>query len=263
MRLRGSLFWGLVLIALATLLLLRQQEIITGDIFGYFWPAVIILLGVWLVLGVFARRRPVEGKTLSIPLEGAKSARLKLEHGAGRLNIRSGASAGEILSGVFTNEVDFKSRLDGDRLEIKVRSSPEFWAWFPGDSLDWDISLNRDVPISLDIDSGASASIFDLSELKVVDLDIDTGASSTEVTLPAKAGNTRVDIDTGASSVVIRVPAGVAARLRLKTGVSSVSVDTARFPRLDSGLYQSPDFETAANRADVTIDSGVGSIDIR
>ena len=263
MRLRGSLFWGLVLILLATLLLLNQQGIIAGNIFGYFWPAVIIVLGLWLVLGVFTRGRPAVGKTISIPLEGAKSARIKLDHGAGRLKVRSGAAAGEILSGVFGNEVDYKSSLDGDRLDVKLRNSPEFWTWFPGDSLDWDVSLNRDVAISLKVDSGASASVLDLTDLKVVDLDIDTGASSTEVTLPAKAGNTHVDIDTGASSVVVRVPSGVSARIRLKTGVSATHVDTARFPHVDGGLYQSQDFETAANRADITIDAGVGSIDIR
>jgi hypothetical protein len=253
----------LVLILLAALLLLHRQGIITGDIWGYFWPAVVIVFGAWLILGAFSRRRPGAGRSISVPLQGAKSARIKLDHGAGRLNVRSGAASEEILGGVFGNEVDYKSRLEGDRLDVRLRNSPEFWAWFPGDSLDWDISLNREVPISLDIDSGASATVLDLSDLRVVDLDIDTGASSTEVTLPAKAGSTRVDIDTGASSVVIRVPTGVSARLRLKTGVSAVHVDTARFPQVEGGLYQSKDYDSAANRADITIDSGVGSVDIR
>lgn len=263
MRMRGSLFWGIVLIILAALLLLRQQEILTGDIFGYFWPAVVILFGIWLILGVFTRGRAGGGQAVSIPLQGAQSARLKLEHGAGRLDLRSGAAAGELLSGTFGSEVDYKARLDGDRLDVKLRTSTQFWNWFPGDSMNWDITLNRDVSISLDIDSGASAATLDLSDLKVAELDIDTGASSTEVTLPAKAGNTRVDIDTGASSLVVRVPSGVAARIRVKSGISSINVDRGRFPSLGDGLYQSTDYDAAANRADITIDAGVGSIDIR
>jgi hypothetical protein len=72
-----------------------------------------------------------------------------------------------------------------------------------------------------------------------------------------------VDIDTGASSVKVIVPTGVAARINIKSGVASVNVDTNRFPRIDGGPYQSADYATATNRADITIDSGVGSIEVR
>ncbi len=153
--------------------------------------------------------------------------------------------------------------MEAGQLQVRLRTSPHFWAWYPGESLDWDIRLNGDVPLNLKIDSGASASTLDLTDLKVVDLDIDTGASSTEVTLPANAGNTRVDIDSGAASLNIRIPTGVAARIKVKSGIASINVDSARFPRIDGGLYQSADYANAANRADITIDTGVGSVEIK
>jgi len=264
MRLRGSLFWGIVLILLAAFLLARQMGFLTGDVTSFFLPALAILFGIWLLIGALSRgQRQVEGQTVSVPLENARSARIKFDHGAGRLIVRSGASATELLTGVFGTEMDVKSHLQGDQLEVKLRNAPHFWMWYPGQNLDWDISLNRDVPVSLNIDSGASSTFLDLTDLKVTDLDIDTGASTTEVNLPANAGNTRVDIDTGASTVKIRVPAGVAASIRIKSGLSSNNVDTNRFPRIDGGLFRSADYSTAANRADITVDSGVGSIEIR
>ena len=266
MRQRGSLFWGLVLIILASLLLLNQLGWLSGDIFGYFWPLLVVIFGIWLLIGALSRGRDrdtAEGQTISIPLESARSARIKLDHGAGRLNIRGGASATEVLAGEFGMNVDYKSRLEADQLVVKVRNSPHFWAWYPGQSLDWNIRLNGDVPLNLKIDSGASSSTLDLSDLKVVDLDIDTGASSTEVTLPANAGNTHVDIDTGASSLSLHIPTGVAARIRVKSGLAAINVDATRFPRIDGGLYQSADYATAANRADITIDAGVGSIEVK
>jgi len=264
MRLRGSLFWGLILILLAGLLLLWQMGLLAGDIFGYFIPLAIILLGVWLFVGALTRRRgQVEGQTISIPLENARSARIKLDHGAGRLNVSSGATGSEILNGTFGVDVEYKSHLVGDQLDLKLRNAPQFWLWFPGQSLDWDVRLNGDIPLTLKVDSGASASTLDLSNLKVVDLDIDTGASSTEVTLPANAGNTHVDVDTGASSLKMHIPQGVAARIRVKSGVTAVNIDAQRFPAIDSGLYQSVDYTSAANRADITIDAGVGSIEVK
>jgi hypothetical protein len=258
---RGSIFWGVVLIILAALLLLRQLNYIRGDIFGFFWPLVIIALGVWLILGFFSRGRPVQGEQISIPLEGARSASLRFNHGAGRLNMRAGAGGGEILNGTFGGGLDYKSQLVGDRLEVRMRTPAQFWNWWPGESLDWEIRLNRDVPMNLKVDSGASASILDLTDLKVTDLDVDSGASSTEIILPVKAGSTHVDIDTGASSLKLRIPTSVAASIRVKSGITSVNV-ASRFPRIDGGLYQSPDYATASNRADITIDAGVGSIDI-
>jgi hypothetical protein len=167
------------------------------------------------------------------------------------------------LNGSFGSEVDNKTHFEADQLHVKLRNSPQFWGWNPGDSLDWDLRLNDTIPLSLKIDSGASASTLDLTNLKVVDLDIDTGASSTEVSLPANAGNTRVDIDSGAASLNLHVPAGVAARIRVKSGIASVNVDSNRFPRQDGGLYESSDYATAANRADITIDTGVGSVEIK
>jgi hypothetical protein len=261
MHKQGSLFWGLILIVLAGLLLLKQIGAIVGDIFGYFWPLLIIAFGVWLIVGFFTRNKPVEGEQVSIPLEGATSAFVKLDHGAGRLILRSGAQSGEIINGTFGNGLSYKSHLEGDRLEVKLRTSLQPWAWWPGQSLDWDIRLNGEIPLNLKIDSGASASILDLSDLKVSGLDIDTGASSTELTLPANAGNTHVDIDTGASSLKIRIPSGVAASIQIKSGIASVNVNS-RFIRFDGGLYQSSDYNSAANRVDMTIDSGVGLIEV-
>jgi len=264
MRIRGNLFWGIVLIFLAVLLLASQQGWIKGDIFGYFWPVVIILFGIWLLTGGLGRgRSAARAQSISIPLESARSARIKLDHGAGRLNIQAGALSTELLNGAFGAEVETNTHLDGDQLKVKLRNFPHFWAWYPGESLDWDIHLNGEIPLSLKIDSGASSSTLDLTDLKVVDLDIDTGASSTEVNLPADAGNTRVDIDSGAASLNLRIPTGVAARIRVKSGIASVNVDSNRFPPQDGGLYQSADYATAANRADITIDTGVGSVEIK
>jgi hypothetical protein len=264
MRQRSSLFWGIVLIVLAAILLLYQQGLLTGNIFGYIWPAIIVIFGLWLLIGAFARGRFSATKQhISIPLENACGARIKLDHAAGRLNIRAGALSTELLSGDFGAEVDYKSSLEADQIQLKLRNARHFWAWYPGESLDWDVCLNAGLPLNLRIDSGASATTLDLTDLKVVELDVNTGASSTQINLPANAGNTLVDIDSGAASLNIRVPTGVAARIRVKSGIASVNVDSNRFPRLDGGLYQSADYATAANRADITIDTGVGSVDIK
>jgi hypothetical protein len=262
MKKRVSLFWGGILIILAGLLLLKQMGLIEGDPLGYFWPLVVIGFGLWLILGFFTRGQQVEGEPVSIPLEGAASATIKLRHAAGKLNIHAGAEPGELINGTFCNGLRHKSQMVEGRLEASLRGAHQSWVFWPGDSQDWDVHLNDTIPLSLKLDSGASASILDLSGLKIKDLDIDTGASSTELTLPTENSDTHVEIDTGASSFEVSIPSGVAASIRVKSGIASVKVD-ARFPRVDGGLYRSADYDTSTNRVDLTISTGVGSIEIR
>jgi hypothetical protein len=95
----------------------------------------------------------------------------------------------------------------------------------------------------------------------VTELRLGTGASATEIRLPKAAGATKVRIEAGAASVKIWVPQGVGARIRAEGGLSDMKVDGSRFPR--QGLYhQSPDYETAANKVDLSIQMGVGSAEV-
>jgi hypothetical protein len=158
--------------------------------------------------------------------------------------------------------LDVKSESADDKLQVKLRTPSQFWEWSPGSGLDWDLSLTNEVPLTLKINSGASASVFDLSDLLVTELKLETGASSTEITMPARAGNTIADIETGVSSIKMNIPDGVAARIRVKSGLASVQVNPTRFPRSDGDVYQSPDYATASNRTNITIEAGVGSVEI-
>jgi hypothetical protein len=261
---RSSLFWGAVLILLGGLLLLQSMGIrLPNDasVMDYFWPLLLILVGGWFIFGVFFQGE-VEEEQVSVPLNGASQAAVRFNHAAGKLTIGPGADAGQVLSGTFAGGMDPKVELNGDRLKVKVRPSsdffPFFWNWRPN-GMEWDIRLTGDVPLNLKLETGASQTEIDLRDLRVVELDLDAGASSIDLTLPANAGLTRADVDLGAASLDVHVPEGVAVRVKVDQGVSSVEIDQARFPRFDK-VYQSPDYETAANRVDMKIDAGAGRI---
>ena len=258
---RNYLFWGSVLILLSALFLLKALGI-TNDVWGYFWLLAVGLLGVWFIVRAIWRPKGEEGEQVVIELKGAQQASLRLNHGAGRLRIGAGAGAGTLLSGKFSYGLDYKTEMVGDKLEVRMRSASNFGP-FIGEGFDWNFDLTRDIPISLTINSGASESRIDLSELRVPYLKLETGASSTTLTLPAQAGNTLAEINAGVASVDIRVPEGVAARIRIKEGLSARSINSARFPRLEGNLYQSPDYDQAANRVELNIEAGIGSISIQ
>jgi hypothetical protein len=268
---RITLTLAIVLILIGALSLLRVVGVIHISIGGLVGALVLVGIGAAVLWSVLTRpeAREIEEEEGSVALDGATEASVRVSHGAGRLAVDASAATGDLVTGRFAGGLDAKTKSVGGRLDVSMRPAAGFWSeaaapwrWSRGRGLDWRFGLSRDIPLSLTLETGASDNRLDLSELLVTDLRISTGASSTTVTLPAHAGHTSVKLESGAASVKIRVPDGVAARIRVGGALSDTSVDRKRFPR-SGGVYQSPDYETADNRADISIEMGVGSVSVR
>lgn len=261
---RGHLFWPIVLIIVGGVWLLDNLQIIHINIWTILLPVLLIALGISIFLGSFAGRRTLETETLSIPLEGAEKAHIRLEYGAGRLNLQAGARSGELLSGMFGDGVEHSIRHNDGILDARL--SMLRMVYFPFDwsagQRRWAVSLNNSIPLGLDLRIGAVEAYLDLADVHVTDLGLHTGASATKVTLPARAGYTRANIEGGAASIDIRIPEGVAGRIRTSSAISDVRIDASRFP-LREGVYESPDFGSAANKVEIKIEMGVGSVTVR
>jgi hypothetical protein len=267
---RGSLFWGALFIVVGGIWLLDQLGVIVGiNTWNLIWPMVLIILGVWALLGATRGRRSIEVEQVTLPLEGAERAKVRLKFGAGRLRVGAGVGSSELIDGSFSGGLDHRLRQEGDTLvldmSLPAHGFPDVilpWNWGRWAGFEWTFGLNGEIPLELDVDTGASEARLDLEGLKVTDLRLDTGASSTEITLPAKAGFTKVEIEAGAASVRLRIPSGVAARIKTEGALVGVTIDKNRFPR-EGGVYLSPDYDIAENKADIDIDVGAGSISVQ
>lgn len=258
---RDNLFWGIVLILLGLLFYLQARGLVT-NVFRYFWPLMLILVGGWIILSVYWRPAAGSDETFSIPLESAQRVNYRFSHGAGQLDISGGAPAGQAIVGTSAAGMNRRSYLNGDQLDVRVEAGPSFMPFFGPNEGVWRFQLPQDVPVSLTVESGASYQNIDLADMLATRLALKTGASSTNVTMPSR-GASLLDVEAGAASINIRVPEVTAARIRVREGVMAVNVDTNRFPRLDSGFFQSANFDTAQNRTEIHIESGVGSVSVK
>jgi hypothetical protein len=263
---RNQLFWGVVLLLVGGLMLANEMGIKLPNgksLMELFWPMLLIFGGIWVLVGVFLRGN-VETENASIDLQGASTASLKINHGAGELNIHSGANVNELAHGSFTGGLDHKAVRNGDRLEVRMRPAKDvmdFPFFGPRTQLDWDVALNAEIPTALTLNVGANKSMLDLRDMNITDLKLETGASDTHLTLPAR-GRFRADFDLGAASLEVIVPDSLSARIRASFGMAGVSIDESRFPR-NGSYYQSPDYDSAANAVDMTIDAGAASIKVK
>lgn len=264
---RDGVFWGIVVVLAGLILLVQQFYVLPSGFWPVFWSAVLILLGVWFLLGPALFRRAVKDTPVSVPLEGAAEADVRIRYGAGALQIGAlAAGSSEIVSGTCTGGVDLEVNRSQQRVKVRLHTPRDVFWGFPGEigprGLAWNLSLNRGIPLRLKLDVGASESVLELAELMVRELEVRTGASATRVTLPAAAGLTRVEIHSGAASVSLHLPEGVAGRIHVESGLAGINVDTGRFPPVGGG-YETPGFEAAVNKAEISVKTGVGSIDIR
>lgn len=257
---RGDIFWGGILIVMGVLFLLQANGVIS-DVFGWFWPLFFIALGVWILAGRFIPGlNGGAGEQFTIDLQGATQIDFRLDHGAGNVQLAGGAPTGVAVTGTKASGMDLKSQLSGDRLEVKLDAGPTLIPFLGPDSGVWQFKLNQDVPLSVDVDAGASQLDLDLTDLKVIHLSVDTGASSLHLKLPAHAGSTLVEIESGAANLDLNVPQGVGARVRCRQGASSIQIDQSRFPMVDGGLYQSADYAGAANKVDINLNGGANTV---
>ena len=262
----GVVFWAIVLIVVGVLLLVGALGVIpVGS--GLIWPLLVIAVGAWLIWAALSKPEKIEVQEANIPLGDAARAHVIIHHGAGRLNIASGAPAGQLANGRFGGGLDYRADRAGDLLDVRMRIPDQGsrwvnpWSWSSG-GLDWNMGLSSEVPLDLEMETGAGTIEADLSGLRVAELHLKTGASSSKLVLPANAVYTKVEVEGGAASVSIRVPPGVGARIMSRGGASSTTVDLNRFPRARNG-YQSADYETATNKVDIQSRMGAGSVEVR
>ena len=261
---RSSLMWGAALLLLGGLMLADSAGIrLPGGArpLNFFWPLVLILLGAWMILGVMMRRS-VTAEQASVDLQGASEASVQIDHGAGELLIAGGAGMGQLASGTFAGGLEQSSHRNGERLDVKMNPPlPTFMIVPNFDRYDWDLRMNSEVPMTLNLHMGANKATVDLSDMLVRALKVETGASQAEVTLP-KRGRMRAEFSLGAASLTVRVPDGMAARIKASHGASSLRVDEVRFPRTGE-YYQSPGYDTAENAAEIKIDAGAADIRVQ
>ncbi len=262
---KDNYFWAILLILAGGLLLLSNLGILTINVWGILWPMFLILSGVWFLLGSQFGYSTAEVEDAVIPLEGASRARVHIQHGAGRLHLDDSAKAGELLSGTFGGGLNRLIKQDGDVLDVKLKPvrhhTVPFFSVGPGSGLNWTFGLSPEIPLELEFETGAGEMRLDLTSLRVVDLHLQTGASSTTVDMPAAAGQTHAHIEAGAAAVTINIPPEVAARIHTSSGLAAISINQDRFPR-QGKIYQSPDYDTASNKLDLEIETGVSSVNI-
>ena len=67
--------------------------------------------------------------------------------------------------------------------------------------------------------------------------------------------------NSGAGDVVVRLPRGLVARIHVTSGLGKGTVHS-RFSKIDDRTYQSPDYDRAVDKIEITAKSGAGNVSV-
>ena len=228
------------------------------------------------------------------PLNGVTTAKIDINAGDGNLTIYQLIGCEQVLTNgtlQYLEKQDPPARSlvsRGGQADFTLKGSPAGQPWFRfpwaacNGATDWQIHLNPTVSTDITAHSDGGNVKLNLAGMIVTRVSADTGGGNIDVVLPEDtanfsvtvrtgAGNVNVEIgsgmtgsnivnaNSGAGNVVMRIPSGVAARIHATTGLGKASVDP-RFSQTEDNTYQSPDYHIAADRVEITVNSGAGNV---
>ena len=265
--------WPLLLIALGVAIIFRHR--LPAGIPTFLVGALVVLALVVLGSGIAAipgafvgSSGPLVTSHFAGPTGEVSAPKLDLSAGAAKISVHAGSTGGDLYRATIAAPPDAKPEVTLDSSSGTLHVNLPGRSGFPWDSENSnrsvDLTLNDQLPWVIGLHSGASQTSLDLSGLKVSSATLESGASSVTLALPKPAGTVPVTVSGGAMHLAIQRPAGTPIRVTSSGGASSLDVDGQHF----GGIFQegvhftSPDYASATDRYDITIESGASSIQI-
>jgi hypothetical protein len=295
---RPSLIGPLLLITIGILLLLANLGYLPlsfWEIAFRFWPLILILIGLEIIIGRRSRlgallilalwcaliagilwlaitsggallNPTLVTETITQPLADIKSATIDLSIGLATMNVTAlDTDTADLMRGTFRHTEgmrigkQFNTAGNEGRLRLQEERINFFVAGMT--NAQWNLALNPTLPLALRINGGVGNATLDLRALNLTALDVDGGVGTIRVNAPAR-GNVTMRLNGGVGNLYVTIPEGVAARIRVDKGLGALRVDETRFPN-SGNAYQSADFANAPNQIDLKVAGGVGTIEVR
>ncbi len=230
------------------------------------------------------------------PLDGATSATIEIDGGVGNLSIDGLANEARVLARGTLEYFQKQGpperwmQREHERACLRLRARGAGRPWFRVPWLactggtEWNVHLSPSVCSDISAHSAGGNVKLDLAASAVSRVSVRSGGGSVEVRLPDDATDLPVAVETGAGNVtvqlgvrtrgkstltassgagnvVVRIPPGLPARVRATSGLGKVVVDSA-FGPAGAHTYESPGYETAVDRLDITLRSGAGNVSV-
>ncbi len=210
----------------------------------------------WVYQGGTGQKQARE--MMHLPLQRAREAHLEVTCDTCALEIEASPEMTELIEAkTFGHDIDLTPHYeqDGQRVRVVVDSDSTPMIGSIGGER-WQLELNPDIPLTLDIKSGIGSTRLDLSQVLLQELILECGIGNAKVYLP-EGESYSAKISAGIGNIEIHTPQESAVRVRIDGGLQTSSL-SSRFSR--QGAYYIANGSTAEESVAITIEAGIGKI---
>jgi len=234
-----------------------------GATIGTFAFVIVLVVLLWHGRSYSRRHGFYSGSqhnTQTVELPGAKSARARLEMGAGQLIINGGAS--HFLDADFT----YSDSFDAPRVDYSVTggvgqlniSQDSHSVHFGRSQNDWNLHFSKDIPLELKVEMGAGQGNLHFRDIPLTRLDLNLGAGQMDVDFTGdRKTDLTADIEGGVGQANIRLPKNVGVIAHASGGIGSIDV---RGLKHDGDSYTNDAYGKSAATIHLKVEGGIGQI---
>ena len=254
-------FWQVLQLWPVLLIVWGIEILLQGRLLGRILTACVILIGI--IGGIWFMTSGADPRTntqIAYPRNDTSSFVLNLQPKVGRVSLEAYTDSSNLIGGDIsfprgiTLVEDFSG---GNRARLRLDTQPSSRRWWPGQHESWDLKLDGDTLLDIEVDQGIGTIDLDLSDLRVNKQNTKFGIATANIRLPA-AGNYDVNIDGGIGTVLLEVPIDMAVHITVDGGIVTKTFPAA-YLRMDNA-WTTPDYERSEGFANINIHLGIGTI---
>jgi hypothetical protein len=256
--------WPVLLVAIGLDLVIGRRSI-WASLAGLVVLLAILVGALWLYGVRLETGQALHGKELSQPVQGATSAEIVLENGAGDVSVHALSGSSDLIAGQVASgggrDVYEELSVQGSQARYRLRETGTYMFFREriGEQT-WDLGLTSQIPLDVRYSQGAGNTDLDLSALQISALKVNMGVGQTTITLPA-TGDFDASIDGAIGQILIVIPKGMALRVQSNTALANLTVPGS-YQRSDR-VYISPGYGSSENKVNLEIGMAIGNVTIR
>ncbi len=270
----GSGFWGRIILFWPLIIVLIGLRLVLRDIRIYTVVGLVLLLGLFGyavfsprdVLDYLGTKESVSTQTASLTRDdNVKTLELDIESGAAEIQLSElteSESQTQLVAvdAVGMEKLKTEKVVSGGIAKVVIGENFEGRVVFGTSKRTMNVKVARGVPVKLTLSSGATKSSLDLTELNVTDLSLKSGAATSSVRIGGKAKLVNISVEAGASDYTLEIPKDSGYKVVTKSGLTSVSLPTGTASIVGDDTKTSTNYENSPHRVSVLVSSGLTSL---
>ena len=219
------------------------------------------LLAVCLAGCVMERPGPTQHDFQTVERDSSELVRVNLIMGAGNLRVDSGTdklAAADFTYNLASWKPEMRYTSAAGRGSLTIRQSQSHQPHLGKNEYEWDLRLNREVPLDLTVHFGAGEAHLNVGDLTLRSVDVEMGVGRLDLDLDGRPKQSyNVNVSGGVGEATIHLPAGVGVDAEATGGIGSIQASGLRKTgdRYFNDAY--PDSKVTIR---LTVHGGVGSI---